>query len=80
MNIIKYTHVGLFIFTITTSGVALADCPNTMPVEMQKDCIVEEGAGHGFPTSDYAHMGHYQLWLKTHEPLSIAQPNTVAAS
>ena len=74
MKMIKYAEVSLAIFIVTSSGVALADCPNTMPEQLLNDCIVYEGAGNSFPTSDYAHMAMYQDWMKTHQPLAMAQP------
>ena len=74
MKIIKRAEVGLAIFIVTSSSVALADCPNTMPEQLLNDCIVYEGAGNGFPTSDYAHMDQYQDWLKTQQPIASAQP------
>jgi hypothetical protein len=76
MEIIKLAQVGLFLFTITSSGFALANCPGSMPEQLLEDCIVYEGAGANFPTSDYAHMDQYQDWLKTQQPLAITQPTT----
>jgi len=57
-------RLGLCIFAITASGLALADCPSTMPSQLLQDCITYEGAGSTFPTSDYAHMNMYNDWLK----------------
>jgi hypothetical protein len=68
MNMTKKVAVGLFISTITASGLALANCPDSMPVQLLEDCIVYEGAGSSFPTSDYAYMDQYQDWLKTQQP------------
>ena len=67
MTRIKHTAVGLFVSAITASGLALADCPNTMPEQLLNDCIVFEGAGSSFPTSDYAHMDQYKDWLSTQQ-------------
>jgi hypothetical protein len=78
MEIIKHAQVGLFLFTITSSGLALANCPGSMPEQLLEDCIVYDGAGANFPTSDYAHMDQYQDWLKTQQPLAITQPTTAA--
>jgi len=63
----KYGSVGLLVFAITASGLALADCPNSMPEQLLEDCIVTEGAGHGFPPGNYVHMDQYQDWLKTQQ-------------
>jgi len=62
MKMTKKTAVGLFIFTITASGLAMANCPGSMPEQLLEDCIVNEGAGANFPTSDYAHMALYEEW------------------
>jgi hypothetical protein len=71
----KRIEVGLFVFATMASGWALADCPNTMPEQLLNDCIVYEGAGSSFPTSDYAHMDQCQDWLKTQQPIAMSQPN-----
>jgi hypothetical protein len=60
-------QVGLFVLTTTASGLALANCPDTMPVQLLEDCIVYEGAGSSFPTSDYARMDEYQIWFKANQ-------------
>jgi len=78
MEMMKCAEVGLFLFTITASGLALANCPGSMPEQLLNDCIVYEGAGSSFPTSDYAYMDHYQDWLNTQRPLAITQPITAA--
>jgi hypothetical protein len=81
MTRIKHAEVGLFLFTITASGVALAaNCPHTMPVQLLEDCIAYENAGHSFPTSDYAHMDQYQDWLKAQQAKlqPKSQPNIAA--
>jgi hypothetical protein len=51
-----------------------------MPVKLLEDCIVYEGAGDSFPTSDYAYMDQYQGWLDTQQPPAIPQPSTAATS
>ena len=63
MKMMKQAEIGLFIFTITASGLAMADCPNAMPVQLLKDCIVYENAGHSFPPSGYVNMDIYQNWV-----------------
>jgi len=64
----KKVRVGLFLCGIVSSSLALADCPNTMPPGLLQDCIVYEGAGSTFPTSDYAHMDLYNDWLLEQRP------------
>ena len=63
----KCGSVSLLVFTTAASGLALADCPNSMPEQLLEDCIVSEGAGNSFPPSDYAHMDQYQAWIKTQQ-------------
>ena len=75
----EYAEVGLFLFTITTSGLALADCPSGMPIQLQEDCIVYEGAGASFPTSDYAHMDLYNAWLKEQKPTAQHRQAEISA-
>ena len=65
-------QIGAFVLTITSSGFSLANCPGSMPEQLLEDCIVYEGAGTSFPTSDYAHRGQYQDWMKTQQS---DQPN-----
>ena len=77
MEIMKHAQ-GIFLFAITASGLALANCPGSMPEQLLEDCIVYEGAGSSFPTSDYAHMDQYHDWLKTQQPLAKTQPITAA--
>jgi len=60
-------QIGAFILTITSSGFSLANCPGSMPEQLLEDCIVYEGAGTSFPTSDYAHMHQYKNWQKTRQ-------------
>lgn len=79
MEMMKRAQIGLFVFAITVSGLVLAECPDTMSEQLLEDCVVYEGAGSSFPTSDYAHMDQYQDWLKTHQPLAVSQP-TAATS
>ena len=78
MEITRYAEAVLFLLTITASGLALGECPKSMPEQLLEDCIVYEGAGDTFPTSDYAYMDQYQNWLKTQQPPGIAQPTTAA--
>ena len=74
----EHTQVGLFVFAITASGLVSANCPGSMPEQLLNDCIVYEGAGSSFPTSDYAHMEQYQDWMKTQQSPTITQPTTAA--
>ena len=74
MEIMKHAQVGFFLFTITASGLGLANCPGSMPEQLLEDCIVYEGAGYSFPTSDYAHMDQYQEWMKTQQALVVGHP------
>ena len=78
MEMMNCAEVGLFLFTITASGLALANCPGSMPEQLLNDCIVYEGAGSSFPTSDYAHMDLYQWLLKTQYPIETSKPNIAA--
>ena len=78
MESIKHAQAGLLLVAITARGLVLATCPGSMPEQLLEDCIVYEGAGASFPTSDYAHMDQYQVWLKTQQPLAISQPTTAA--
>jgi len=71
-----YAEVGLSVFMITAGGMALATCPNTMPLELLVDCIVYERDGSSFPTGDYAYMERYQVWLKTQSPTVIFPSDT----
>ena len=70
-------RIGLFLCGVVTSSMAIADCPNALPEQLLEDCLVYEGAGANFPTSDYAHMDLYNNWLKTQQPV---QPNVLANS
>lgn len=63
----KKVCAGSFLCGIVASSLAMADCPNTMPVQLLTDCIVDEGAGHDFPPSGYANMGMYQDWVKAEQ-------------
>jgi hypothetical protein len=63
----KKTYIVLFLCGIVTSSLAMADCPETMPVQLLKDCIVNEDAGHSFPPSGYVNMGMYQDWVKAQQ-------------
>jgi hypothetical protein len=69
----EHAKVGLFVSAITASGLALADCPNTMPSQLLQDCIIYEGAGSMFPTEDYANMELYNEWLMTQHSIKTAQ-------
>ena len=66
----QQAKVGLFVFAITASGLALADCPNSMPPQLLQDCITYEGAGSVFPTDDYAHIELYNDWMKDQQSTS----------
>ena len=68
-----HTQVGLFVYAITASGLALADCPKTMPSQLLQDCITYEGAGSTFPTSDYAIMDLYNKWQNEQQSGSTNQ-------
>jgi hypothetical protein len=79
MKMTKQAEVGLFIFTITASGLAMADCQNAMPQQLLEDCIVYEGAGTSFPTSDYAHIDLYTNWMaaqKVEQARALAKSET----
>jgi hypothetical protein len=58
---------GSLLCGIVASGLAIADCPETMPVQLLTDCIVNEDAGHSFPPSGYVNMGMYQDWVKAQQ-------------
>ena len=73
----KKVRAGTFLCGIVASGLVMADCDKTMPLQLFEDCLVYEGAGSSFPTSDYAHMDQYQDLLKTQQP---EQPNALAKS
>jgi hypothetical protein len=75
MKMTKQAKVGLFIFTITASGLALADCPNTMSEQLLTDCIVNEGAGRSFPPGDYANIDLYKNWMAAQQ---MEQTNALA--
>ena len=78
MEMMKCVELSLFLFTIIVSGLVLVNCPGSMPEQLLNDCIVYEGAGSSFSTSDYAHMAQYHDWLKRQQPLAISQPTTAA--
>ena len=63
MKRMKRTQIAIFVTAITASGLALADCPETMPMQLLQDCIVYEGAGSNFPSDDYAYLDKYNEWL-----------------
>jgi len=64
MKLTTAARAGLCLITISVNGPVLADCPSSMPQQLHEDCIVYEGAGSNFPTSDYAYMDVYNAWLK----------------
>jgi len=76
MKLMKHVEAGLFLFATTASGLALADFPNTMPVELLTNSIASESSRSIFPTEDYAHIDQYQVWQKTNQPSSISLPHT----
>lgn len=63
MKTMKRAQIGIFVSAITASGLALADCPQEMPLQLLQDCIVYEGAGSNFPSDDYAYLDMYNKWL-----------------
>ena len=67
----KRVGAGLFIVTLTASGLAFSDCPETMPEKLLVDCIINENAGTAFPPGDYADMQLYKEWLKTQQSATI---------
>ncbi len=75
-----YTRICLFVCMTGMSNVLMADCPDTMPVQLLEDCIVAEGSGSSFPNSTYANMELYQDWLKTQQPEQAEKPNRLAES
>jgi hypothetical protein len=72
-------RVGLLICGIAAGGMALADCPITMPPQLLKDCLVYESAGSGpsFPKSDYAQMDLYTSWLKEQQTTVKSQQEKI---
>jgi hypothetical protein len=72
-------RVGLLICGIAVAGMALADCPITMPPQLLKDCLVYESAGSGpsFPKSDYAQMDLYTDWLKEQQTTAKSQQEKI---
>ena len=67
MKMTKHAEAILFIFTTAVSGLAIADCPNKLPVQLLEDCLVYEGAGYSFPPDDYVNMDMYQNWVATQQ-------------
>jgi hypothetical protein len=63
MKMTKHVEAILLIFTTAVSGLAIADCPNNLPVQLLEDCLVYEGAGNSFPPDDYVNMDIYQNWV-----------------
>jgi hypothetical protein len=77
----KCGSIGLLVVTTAASGLSLADCPNTLPLQLLEDCIVSEGAGQSFPPGDYVYMDQYQDWQKTQrqlQPIVISNPKASA--
>ena len=72
-------RVGLLICGIAAGGMALADCPITMPSQLLKDCLVYESAGSGpsFPKSDYAQMDLYTDLLKEQQTTAKSQQEKI---
>lgn len=64
MEMTRQMQVGILLSTIAMSGLAAAECPQTMPYQLLQDCITYEGAGSQFPAGDYAYMDLYQDWLE----------------
>ena len=62
MEIMKHAQVGLFLFAITASGLTLANCPGSMPLQLLEDCIVVEGSGSNFPHKTYHNMELDKEW------------------
>ncbi|MGD8619540.1 MAG: hypothetical protein PVH54_10200 [Gammaproteobacteria bacterium] len=67
----KSVNIGLLVLMITGSGLSMADCPDSMPQQLLQDCIVYEGAGTDFPSSDYAYMDEYNEWI-SNQKMQIA--------
>ena len=65
---IKHAAVGIYIFTMVSGGVVLADCPHNLPEKLLEDCLINDSEGEPFPADDYAYMDEYQIWLKTQQP------------
>jgi hypothetical protein len=65
---IKHAAVGIYIFTMASAGVVLADCPHNLPEKLLEDCLIYDSEGQTFPADDYAYMDEYQAWLKTQQP------------
>jgi hypothetical protein len=74
MTGIKHAAVGLFLLTITASGLAAKNCPDNLPVQLLEDCLIYDSEGEFFPAGDYAYMAQYQEWLKTQQPKTAADP------
>jgi len=79
MKMPKHAEAGLFLFAITTSGLSLADCPGAMPEQLLVDCIVYEGSGSTFPSSDYAYMGLYNTWLNSDDSTAMHRQSDTTA-
>ena len=60
----KVHGVAVFLCGIAISGLAMAECPHTMPLQLLEDCIVYENAETDFPPSDYANLALYKEWME----------------
>jgi len=72
--------VGVYVFTLVSGGVALADCPRSMPTQLLEDCLIYDSEGETFPADDYAHMDEYQAWIKTQAPESQPSHPNIAST
>jgi hypothetical protein len=78
---IKHAVIGIYVFTMGSGGVAVADCPHNLPTQLLKDCLIYDSEEESFPSDDYAHMDEYQTWLKTQKPATPeAAPTSIAES
>ena len=76
---IKHAAVGIYIFSMASGGVVLADCPHNLPVKLLEDCLIYDSEGETFPADDYAYMDEYQAWLKTQQSeVKLKTPQKVA--
>jgi hypothetical protein len=80
MKMKQYSGIIVLVSTISASGLALADCPSTMPNQLLEDCIVYEDAGSIFPTDDYAYMDLYRSWLEKQQPDAQKKPAIVTSA
>jgi len=65
----KTLSIKQYILTLTAitlfSGIAKADCPDDMPLNILEDCIVAEGSGGSFPNETYSNLEEYNEWLNS---------------